>query len=89
MLVTGIKDGTESANSESVSEIPEEVKRTDAQRAYYDWLEVQEKVLNGNTDFSNIISNLNFDVKARHMEQNSYFQATAICQSTDCEITEA
>ena len=63
VLVTGIKDGTESANSESVSEIPEEVKRTDAQRAYYDWLEVQEKVLNGNTDFSNIISNLNFDVK--------------------------
>ncbi|MEY8427370.1 Ig-like domain-containing protein [Lachnospiraceae bacterium 46-15] len=63
VLVTGIKDGMESADSESVSEIPEEVKRTDAQRAYHDWLEVRKKVLNGNADFSNIVSNLNFDVK--------------------------
>lgn len=63
VFVTGIKDGAESTGSESVSEIPEEVKRTDAQRAYNDWLEVQEKVLNGNADFSNIVSNLDFDVK--------------------------
>mgnify|MGYP002706734670 CR=1 FL=1 len=41
VFVTGIKDGAESTDSKSVSEIPEEVKRTDAQRAYYDWLALQ------------------------------------------------
>ena len=63
VFVTGIKDGAESTDSKSVSEIPEEVKRTDAQRAYYDWLALQEKVLNGNADFSNVVSDLDFDVK--------------------------
>jgi len=63
VFVTGMKGDTESAGSESISEIPEEIRRTDAQRAYNDWLEVQEKVLNGNTDFANIVSNLKFDVK--------------------------
>lgn len=62
VFVTGVKDGVESSDSVSVSQIPEKVRQSDAQRAYSDWLKIQEQVLNGNPDFAHVESALNFHV---------------------------
>lgn len=62
VFVTGVKNGAESSDSVSVSQIPEKVKQSDARRAYSDWQKVQEQVLNGNVDFAHVESALNFHV---------------------------
>ncbi len=62
IFVTGVKGGQESADSQTVTQIPEQTQQTDARRAYSDWLKVRGQVLNGNTDFFNVRQNLNFDV---------------------------
>ncbi len=62
VFVTGVKNGKESSDSQIVSQIPEKTAQTDAKRAYSDWLEVQEAVLNGNEDFSKVAHSLNFQV---------------------------
>ncbi len=62
VFVTGLKGGQESSDSEIVSQIPEQTARTDAQRAYSDWLEIKARVLGGNTDFAHVLQRLDFNV---------------------------
>lgn len=62
IFVTGVKDGRESTDSQTVSQIPEQTVQTDAKRAYQDWIRVQEQVLNGNEAFSQVADDLNFNV---------------------------
>lgn len=62
IFLTGVKNGRESSDSRTVSQIPEKTAQTDARRAYHDWEEVKNLVLNGNEDFSKVSHALNFDV---------------------------
>lgn len=62
VFVTGVKNGRESSDSQLVSQIPEKTAQTDARRAYSDWEEVREQVLNGNEDFSKVAHALDFHV---------------------------
>ena len=77
VFVTGLKGGQESSDSEAVSQIPEQVSRTDAQRAYSDWLEVKEKVLNGNTDFAHVLGGLDFHVSGAAYGTSFTFESSS------------
>lgn len=60
--VAGVKDGVEGQASDTVTQIPEEIARSEKARAFSDWEAVATEVLNGNAGFDQIEKNLNFDV---------------------------
>ncbi|MGL5380038.1 MGH1-like glycoside hydrolase domain-containing protein [Clostridium sp.] len=80
VTVVGVKNGVESSISTIKSEIPEAKPRTDRERAYADFKEVEKFILNGNENFESVTRPLNFDIKG--LTYGSSFEITT---STDGE----
>lgn len=76
--VSGIKDGVEGPRTPVESEVPEDSIKTDRERAYIDWENTINDILNGNTDFGNITNNLNFNVTGK-----TYGSAFSFTTSSD------
>lgn len=60
VAIAGVKNGKEGVRSVIVSGIPEEVKRTDRERAIADLEAAMKTILNGNTRFDALKQKLNF-----------------------------
>ncbi|HCC34278.1 MAG TPA: hypothetical protein DEQ02_01055, partial [Ruminococcaceae bacterium] len=80
VAVSGIKDGTESGLSDTLSEIPEDTPRTDKQRAYADWQAALSDILAENPNFDNITSSLNFDITGRIYDSRFEFTVSTAGQ---------
>ena len=71
--VAGVKDGVEGQASDTVTQIPEEIARSEKARAFSDWEAVATEVLNGNAGFDQIEKNLNFDVKRPNLRKPDFY----------------